>query len=333
MVYWYKTTKYFYDAGVKQRDPCHGEAEEGVESPLDIRGLKYFISAAECLNFTRAAKECYITQTAMSLHIAKMEEELGFQLFNRNNRTVELTVAGRDFYHRARLVVKTYEEAVHHSRNTASGKAGSVNLCVPSCIDGLVIMPRLKRFCSSFSHINLDVRLLSPRYMMESLKRGETDAALCWMEDLEQDPDLEVIQIGTFPLWVAAGVNHHFAKMEKVPLSLLREENGVTIELKGAPSGYRPMHNGWVQAGFEPKSITKVDKMEEVLFLVELEDAVAMVPNYVAHNATGKLVFRPLEVSDGEELTTTLAVERLKSNGNPALNSMVSVLTDKNIAL
>ena len=39
---------------------------------MDIRGLKYFISAAECLNFTRAAKECFITQTAMSQHIANM---------------------------------------------------------------------------------------------------------------------------------------------------------------------------------------------------------------------------------------------------------------------
>lgn len=65
---------------------------------MDIRGLKYFISAAECLNFTRAAKECFITQTAMSQHIANMEKELGFQLFRRNNRNVELTTAGRDFY-------------------------------------------------------------------------------------------------------------------------------------------------------------------------------------------------------------------------------------------
>ena len=301
---------------------------------MDIRGLKYFIAAAECLNFTKAARECYITQTAMSLHIAKMEEELGFQLFNRNNRTVELTMAGRDFYQRARLVVQTYEEAVSHSRNTASGKAGSVRLSVPSCIDGLVAMPRLKRFRATFTHINLDVRLISPRYMMESLKRGETDAALCWMEDLEQDPDLEVIRIGTFPLWVAAGVDHPFAGMERVPLSLLREENSVTIELKGAPSGYRPMHSAWVQAGFEPRSITKVDKMEEVLFLVELQDAVALVPDYVVHNATGKLVFRPLEMPEGERpLTVTLAVERLKSNENPALNSLMSVLSDNTIDL
>ena len=73
---------------------------------MDIRGLQYFISAAECLNFTRAARECYITQTAMSLHIAKMEKELGFQLFSRKNHVVKLTPAGKDFYVRAQRIVR-----------------------------------------------------------------------------------------------------------------------------------------------------------------------------------------------------------------------------------
>ena len=84
---------------------------------MDIRGLKYFISAAECLNFTRAAKECFITQTAMSQHIANMEKELGFQLFRRNNRNVELTTAGRDFYEQMKAVVHSYDNAVRHSQN------------------------------------------------------------------------------------------------------------------------------------------------------------------------------------------------------------------------
>ena len=80
---------------------------------MDIRGIKYFISAAECLNFTRAARECFITQTAMSQHIANMEKELGFQLFRRNNRNVELTPAGRDFYEQKRngyLLSVCYED-------------------------------------------------------------------------------------------------------------------------------------------------------------------------------------------------------------------------------
>ena len=53
---------------------------------MDIKGMLYFISAAENLSFTKAALEKNVTQTAISLSISKMEEELGFQLFTRQKR-------------------------------------------------------------------------------------------------------------------------------------------------------------------------------------------------------------------------------------------------------
>ncbi|HVI39848.1 MAG TPA: LysR family transcriptional regulator [Anaerovoracaceae bacterium] len=65
---------------------------------MDIRSLKYFISAAQNLNFTKAASECFITQTAMSLSIAKLEEELNFKLFYRCNHRVKLTDSGEVFF-------------------------------------------------------------------------------------------------------------------------------------------------------------------------------------------------------------------------------------------
>ena len=50
---------------------------------MEIRQLKYFIQAAEYLNFTRAAKECGIVQTAMTQQIANLENEIGIRLFDR----------------------------------------------------------------------------------------------------------------------------------------------------------------------------------------------------------------------------------------------------------
>lgn len=160
---------------------------------MDIRGLKYFISAAECLNFTRAAKECFITQTAMSQHIANMEKELGFQLFRRNNRNVELTTAGRDFYEQMKAVVHSYDNAVRHSQNLSSGGEGSVVVAVPSCIEGLIFMSRLRYFKTHYPTIKLTVNLISPRYMVDRLRRGECDIAICWPYDMMEAEELTVI--------------------------------------------------------------------------------------------------------------------------------------------
>ncbi len=64
---------------------------------MDLKRLYYFTRVANHLNFSKAAEECHIAQTAMSRYIASLEEELGFPLLIRGPHKVELTAAGR-FY-------------------------------------------------------------------------------------------------------------------------------------------------------------------------------------------------------------------------------------------
>ena len=63
--------------------------------------LKYFITAAECLNFTEAAKQHYISQTAITQHMQALEEDLEVKLFDRQKRKVSLTPAGQVFFNRS----------------------------------------------------------------------------------------------------------------------------------------------------------------------------------------------------------------------------------------
>lgn len=64
-------------------------------SPLmSFRRIEYFLSVAKHLNFTKAARECYVAQAAISQQIKQFEEELGFKLFDRGGTAVALTPAG-----------------------------------------------------------------------------------------------------------------------------------------------------------------------------------------------------------------------------------------------
>lgn len=90
---------------------------------MTIKHLHYFIAVAEEKSFTNAARKYFIAQTAMSQQISALEKELGFRLFHRTNRTVELTEAGRALYKKLQPLVLQLEEAVH----TASSMAGVRN--------------------------------------------------------------------------------------------------------------------------------------------------------------------------------------------------------------
>lgn len=70
-----------------------------------MRQLRYFVSAATHLNFTKAAKECFIVQTAMTQQIANLEKELGVKLFERQSRGLSLTAAGEAFLADAREIL------------------------------------------------------------------------------------------------------------------------------------------------------------------------------------------------------------------------------------
>ena len=63
---------------------------------LTTQQIRFFLEAAECLNFTEAAKRLFVAQSTLSKQIALLEDELGLKLFYRSNRTVGLTPAGRE---------------------------------------------------------------------------------------------------------------------------------------------------------------------------------------------------------------------------------------------
>ena len=95
---------------------------------MNLKQMEYFVAAAEQLNFTRAAKKCFISQTAMTLQIQSLEEKIGVPLFVRDKHHVELTAAGKVYLNEARAVLVRAEEAAKLARTAAEGVAGELTI-------------------------------------------------------------------------------------------------------------------------------------------------------------------------------------------------------------
>ena len=87
-----------------------------------------FIAVAEELHFGRAAQRLAMTQPPLSRQIQKLEKSIGVQLLERDNRTVELTVAGRAFLAEARKLVVAADRAPAMARRIAAGSAGVLRI-------------------------------------------------------------------------------------------------------------------------------------------------------------------------------------------------------------
>lgn len=84
---------------------------------MDLIKLKYYIAAAELLNFSKAAEACNITQTAIGKYINKLENEIGCSLFYRTNKGVSLTEAGEKFYSGVKEIIGQYEDLLKQIEN------------------------------------------------------------------------------------------------------------------------------------------------------------------------------------------------------------------------
>jgi DNA-binding transcriptional LysR family regulator len=86
-----------------------GGAGGPIGNELEIRALRYFVAAAEELNFTRAAAHLYVAQQALSREIQRLEARLGTPLFHRTTRRVTLTSDGERLLVRARDLVAAHD--------------------------------------------------------------------------------------------------------------------------------------------------------------------------------------------------------------------------------
>src|SRR5262249_39857120 len=95
---------------------------------MELRHLRYFVTVAELLNFTKAAAKVRVAQPSFSRQIRDLEEELGVALLERNSRFVRLTEAGKAYATEARAVLQRAEAAARTARAFAKRSHGQLNL-------------------------------------------------------------------------------------------------------------------------------------------------------------------------------------------------------------
>lgn len=100
---------------------------------MSIRALRYLIALADCLNFTRAAERCSITQSTLSIQLRKLEDYLGVRLFERDRAHVELTADGRKVLRLARVAVRAADRIVAVGRN-GRARTASLSATLPEAL-------------------------------------------------------------------------------------------------------------------------------------------------------------------------------------------------------
>ena len=145
---------------------------------LEISQLRCFVAVGEELHFGRAAERLNMTQPPLSRQIHLLEHQIGTPLFERTNRVVRLTAAGKAFFPDARRILRLTEEAAATARRVAKGDRGSIAIGFTATF-GYGVLPDLVRALHDRSpNISLTLKEMVTSAQLEALDSGQLDVGL-----------------------------------------------------------------------------------------------------------------------------------------------------------
>ena len=127
-----------------------------IRKTMDLKQLRYFVVVAEERSVTRAAVRLHLTQPPLSAQLARLEHELGAELFVRHRRGVELTEAGRELLGHAKRLLAGIDAATDSVRRLGEGRAGRLTVAFVSATAPTVLAPLLGRFHGDRPDVALD---------------------------------------------------------------------------------------------------------------------------------------------------------------------------------
>ncbi|WP_062270341.1 LysR family transcriptional regulator [Endozoicomonas arenosclerae] len=142
---------------------------------MNIRYLRYFIKVAETLNFTRAAEQLHMAQSALSIAIKKLEKELELTLFHRQERRVTLTYEGQVLLQHAQQIMQQIESTKLAMDELKGLEKGEVRLGVPSMMGSYFFPEILMAFKSRYPNIKLRMVEAGTQTIRKMLVNGELD--------------------------------------------------------------------------------------------------------------------------------------------------------------
>ena len=188
---------------------------------MTLQQLRYFCTIARELNFHNAADIHHITQPSLSNAISKLEEELGFFLFERKGRHVELTKYGRYYSEQINPILEHLEFITDKAKRLADTRTGHIDLAynVPF---GRKLVPQMARgFLDEpgNSECSFHFHQASSPMIMEGLKSGRYDVGICTSEPVL--PEINYIPLKRQELVAVVPKNHELAERESVTLAEL----------------------------------------------------------------------------------------------------------------
>ncbi|HXE41531.1 MAG TPA: LysR substrate-binding domain-containing protein [Candidatus Baltobacteraceae bacterium] len=294
---------------------------------MELRHLRYFIAAAEEENVSRAALKLHVSQPGISRQIKDLEDEIGFQLFERSAKSLKLTEAGKIFLAEAKTILQRADDAVKNARAVDAGAGGELHVGYAPSLTVKILPQALRAFQMEFPKVRVSLHDLSTEEMLSKLRAGKLHLALTVQPLKKSLRDLEFKTLAQYAACVAVAPKHPLAKLKSVTLAQLAGEPLIGYNRDDYPDYHEYIARVFAPVGQTPRVAEEHDGITSIITAVESGRGYALVPEPTICMAGPRVKILPLK-PDGEKICVGAIWK--KGEASPLVEKFVAAAGEEN---
>jgi len=240
---------------------------------IDQRALLNFKTLAETLHFGKTSEKCHTTSSALTRLIQRMEIELDVVLFERNNRTVKLTDAGKIYYKFAIETLQQWEDLHHKLHPTDKNIEGNIRLFCTVTASYVVLPKIIRELHNQYKKIKIHLETGSTHKGIDLLEKNKADAVISILDKHIPEAICSKIILSTPMVFVIPKEN----KIKTLKAAL----NELEFIMPSQFIQNKVVANWFKNNAFHPSIHSEVDGNEAILSMVSAGLGMSILPNAV----------------------------------------------------
>lgn len=266
-----------------------------MDEEIELRHLRYFLTVAQTLHFSKAAQLLGIAQPPLSQQIKRLEQLLGHRLFDRTTRGVKLTLAGQLLAERARSTIEKVQDDVAQVRRLGRGEEGTLTVGFSGSVMFTDLPVAIQNYRRRFPKVELRLRELSTSAQISALLAGTID--LAFLRDGEPTEGIEITTLFAERYVAVLPVAHALARKRSLRVLDLRKEPFILFARRMGPLAFDRTIACCERNGFRPNIVQDAPQWPTLVRLVAAGLGVSLAPACVANIAIPGAIYREVRAA------------------------------------
>ncbi|MEW9502526.1 LysR substrate-binding domain-containing protein [Jeotgalibacillus marinus] len=254
-----------------------------------------FTTVVEKENFTRAAEVLHLTQSAVSLHIKKLENYYGIQLFERSNKYVRLTKAGEILYFHSKNIVDQYAQVQKEIDNLINEADGPLSIGSDYSFGEYILPTLISKFVCKYPNVSPNITIKNKENITSHLLNRDLDLGI--LDDFHIDRNkTEVFPLMKDELVIIVPSNHRLARSREVDLEELANESWI---LRNIGSSTRKLtEEMFSNLNFSPKKMMSFGTPQAIKRSVEEYLGISVISKSAIQKEIFSQTITPLKIKN-----------------------------------